>query len=150
MNMLITKIIERDMWHRLLDHKSKCRNVHGHRYKAEIYLEWTIQDCEWQSSNGMLIDFSEIKYIAKWFIDEHRDHGYMFQSWDPIGDYILKQWLKAIEVWVPPTAEHIARLLFQNLDHLYKKSFSDIITLIKIVVRETPTGFVTYSKDDHA
>ena len=41
---MITKIrrwIETDTGHRVPNHKSKCRNIHGHRYRWEVELEGT-------------------------------------------------------------------------------------------------------------
>ena len=34
--MKIVKVIQWDMGHRVLHHKSVCKGLHGHRYKAEI------------------------------------------------------------------------------------------------------------------
>jgi 6-pyruvoyl-tetrahydropterin synthase len=42
----------------------------------------------------MVVDFSDIKSIAKGFIDSERDHGYMFQQGDIIGDLIVTTGLK--------------------------------------------------------
>ena len=33
---LVTKVIEIDMGHRVPNHKSKCKNLHGHRYRFEV------------------------------------------------------------------------------------------------------------------
>lgn len=140
--MLITKIIERDMWHRLLDHDSKCRNLHWHRYKAEIRLSGDIIAQPWQSNNGMIVDFSEIKRIAKDFIDSDLDHGYMFQQWDPIWEQCEQLGLKCIKVPFPPTAEHIVDFLFEKLNMLYYESLWEIVTLHSIKLWETPTGYV--------
>ncbi|MBI4225594.1 6-carboxytetrahydropterin synthase [Candidatus Roizmanbacteria bacterium] len=42
--MVITKIIEFDMGHRIPNHKSQCRNLHGHRYKLEVNLEGDVEE----------------------------------------------------------------------------------------------------------
>lgn len=142
--MLITKIIERDMGHRLLDHRSKCANVHGHRYKAEISLEWDITYQPWESSNGMIVDFSDIKNIAKDFIDNTLDHSYMFQDWDMVWKLIAEEWLKCIQVEFPPTAENIAIYLYEKLQTLYEQKFGERVRLYAIKLWETPNGYVTY------
>lgn len=144
--MLITKTIERDMWHRLLDHASKCHNVHWHRYKAEITLEWEIKNHVWDGDNGMVVDFSDIKSIAKDFIDSERDHGYMFQQGDVIGDMIVTTGLKWIMVDFPPTAECIVMELFARLESLYKSKFINSVMLVSIKLWETPTSYVEYYK----
>ena len=37
--LTITKRLEFDAGHRIPQHKSQCRNLHGHRYALEITLE---------------------------------------------------------------------------------------------------------------
>ena len=37
-NMLITRRLEFDSGHRIPDHQSQCRHLHGHRYAIEITL----------------------------------------------------------------------------------------------------------------
>ena len=36
--LTITRKLEFDAGHRIPDHKSQCRNLHGHRYTLEITL----------------------------------------------------------------------------------------------------------------
>lgn len=142
--MHITKILERDMGHRLLDHNSKCHNLHGHRYKVEITLSGDILDQPGHSANGMVIDFSDIKDIAKTWIDSTLDHGYMFQVSDPIGNNAEQLGLKCIAVDFPPTAEHISMYVFQHLQVLYQKKFGTSIMLTCIKLWETPNSYVVY------
>ena len=132
------------MGHRLLDHKSKCNNVHWHRYKAEISLEGDIVAKPGDSQNGMVVDFSDIKKIAKEYIDSELDHSYMFQAGDPIGQAVQEQWLKSIQVSFPPTAENIAVYLYEKLQALYTKGLGDTVRLYAIKLWETPTGYVIY------
>ena len=41
MTTKIRRWIETDTGHRVPNHKSKCRNIHGHRYRWEVELEGT-------------------------------------------------------------------------------------------------------------
>ena len=62
----VTRKLEFDAGHRIPDHRSQCRNLHGHRYVLEITLTGgDIVQAPSESDNGMLMDFSEIKRIAK-------------------------------------------------------------------------------------
>jgi 6-pyruvoyl tetrahydropterin synthase/QueD family protein len=63
--LTITRKLEFDAGHRIPDHKSQCRNLHGHRYTLEITLVGAVIDVEGSSDNGMIMDFSDIKSIAK-------------------------------------------------------------------------------------
>ena len=40
--MKIVKIIQWDMGHRVLNHRSVCKGLHGHRYKAEICVSGNV------------------------------------------------------------------------------------------------------------
>ena len=63
--MQITTRLEFDAGHRIPDHKSQCRNLHGHRYALEITLSGDIISQEQASENGMVMDFSDVKRIAR-------------------------------------------------------------------------------------
>lgn len=144
--LTITKIFERDMGHRLLNHASKCRNLHGHRYKAEITLLWQINTDIGDSNEWMIVDFSDIKKIIWWFIDSTIDHAYMFQSTDTIGELCVSLWLKIMKVDFTPTAENIVIRLFGQLEPQIISSFWDKLKLYHIKLYETPTGFVEYKR----
>ena len=62
--MLVTRRLEFDAGHRIPDHKSQCKHLHGHRYVLEITLSGEPIDQAGDSSNGMVMDFSEIKALA--------------------------------------------------------------------------------------
>ena len=65
--MIIYKQLTFDSAHRLdLPYESKCNQLHGHRYKIEIWISGE------PNRNGMIIDFSEIKNVINNF-----DHIYL-------------------------------------------------------------------------
>ncbi|MFH1619273.1 MAG: 6-carboxytetrahydropterin synthase, partial [bacterium] len=55
--------------HRLLNHKGKCRRLHGHNAVAEITLSSENLD-----EQGMVADFGDIKEKAGKWLDENLDH----------------------------------------------------------------------------
>jgi len=66
-----------DMGHRVPDHGSKCRNLHGHRYKIVATCEGKILDQDGNEENGMVIDFGNVKkYMMDW-LDSVFDHGFV-------------------------------------------------------------------------
>lgn len=134
------------MGHRVPNHKSKCRNLHGHRYKAEIIMEWDVVWEKWVSDEWMVIDFSDIKRIANTYVDENRDHWYMYMIWDPIWELAKSLWHKIVEVDFVPTAENIAKYLFDILDPMFEDVYDTDLKLHMIKLRETPTSYVIYSK----
>ena len=123
--MKIGKVIQWDMGHRVLNHRSVCKGLHGHRYKAEICVEGNLIEEKGASEEGMVIDFADIKKVAQKFIQEELDHAFMV--WDR--DHELLEFFKSSQghkpVIVPfsPTAENVAAYIFNKL----KDKFTDVL-----------------------
>lgn len=113
----ISKEFAWEMAHRLLNHDGKCRHLHGHSYRAVVAVQGELNKEKGISSEGMVIDFSELKPIKK-FIDNTLDHRCMLQSEDPLSKHLTKAELYPVEY--RPTAENIAR----NIALLCKTEFS--------------------------
>jgi len=151
--MLITKEIEIDMAHRVCFHKSKCRNLHGHRYKIEVWVDDKIIDTHWASDYGMVIDFSDLKQIMIEVLDEQHDHWAIFYNEDPYRE-LLKEMIalwdqnpnKLHFVWFVPTAENLAMYWFAQLHvRLHEKG----IKLAHVKVYETPTSTATCTANEN-
>lgn len=144
--MEVTRKLEWDMGHRVPNHKSKCKNVHGHRYVAEITMEGDVVGDKGISDEGMVIDFGDIKTIAGNFIDENLDHGYMgnFDADREILLMLSEMKLKTMAVHFIPTAENIAAWLFEKLSPLFVKTYQNSLILKKIRLWETPNSYVDY------
>lgn len=145
--MVISKTIEFDMGHRVPNHKSKCRNLHGHRYKVEVFVEGETIRKEGDSSEGMVIDFSDLKEVMMSEIDEKFDHGFMIYNMDEfLGQfsYFLQKGQKVVVVPFVPTAEnivkHIADLIREPLE---KRN----IKLHSIHLWETPTSLAIHVEE---
>ena len=80
--LTITRKLEFDAGHRIPDHKSQCRNLHGHRYTLEITLIGEVIQAEGNSDNGMIMDFSDIKAIAKEHLVDVWDHAFLVYEKD--------------------------------------------------------------------
>lgn len=146
--MLITKTIEIDMGHRVPNHKSKCRNPHGHRYKVEVGVDDKVITKSGDSSEGMVIDFGDLKYVMMKIIDEKCDHGFMIYNGDlllPHFREMKKQDMKIIVVPFIPTAENISKYWYEEL----KPELSEFnIAISYVKVWETPTSTAIYTKED--
>lgn len=73
----VTRRIEFDAGHRIPDHKSKCRNVHGHRYALEATVAGSPIRRAGASDNGMVLDFGDLKEIMQREIGDPWDHGFL-------------------------------------------------------------------------
>lgn len=148
--MIVVKQIEWDMGHRVMNHNSKCKNIHGHRYKLEIALEGNLVDEQGASSEGMVIDFGDVKKIAMEHVHDVLDHGFMV--WEK--DILLKNFFeknkdfKSIVVPFTSTAENLAKWIFDKLNDKFKDIYKTGLRLKWIKLWETPTGYVIYENDD--
>ena len=84
--MLITRRLEFDAGHRIPDHRSQCRHLHGHRYVIEITLSGAIIDKAGDAANGMVMDFSKVKDLAKQHLVDAWDHAFLAFSGDSTGE----------------------------------------------------------------
>lgn len=108
MKISCTRILKFDAGHRVVNHESKCRTLHGHEYKAEVTCEADQLD-----SLGRIIDFSVIKEKLGSWIDEHLDHAMIISSEDPNLPLLQQcEGLKPVHiVTFNPTAENLANYL---------------------------------------
>lgn len=146
--MLISKTIEIDMGHRLPNHKSKCRNFHGHRYVFEAFVDGHLILDTGDSSEGMILDFGNLKFEMMQVIDEKLDHGFMLSKKDPFLEFFKDRKIegfKVILVDFVPTVENIGIHVFKQLQ---KALFKWKIKLVKLKVWETPTSLAEITEKD--
>lgn len=145
--MIITKEIEIDMGHRVPNHKSKCRNLHGHRYKIEVGVDDKVIATPGSSDEGMVIDFSDLKQIMMDEIDAKFDHGFVMYADDIFAEQFNKMKLnegqKIIFVGFIPTAENLASHWY----HLIKPRLAERkIKIHHVKIWETPSSTATYTE----
>ena len=141
--MRIGKVIQWDMGHRVLNHRSVCRGLHGHRYKAEICVEGNLVEEEDASEEGMVIDFADIKKTAQKFIQDELDHAFMVWDKDEeLLDFFKKsKGHKPVIVPLTPTAENVAAYIYANLKDKFADVFNTGLRLHSIKLWETPTSY---------
>jgi 6-pyruvoyltetrahydropterin/6-carboxytetrahydropterin synthase len=103
----VTREISFCYGHRLLDYAGKCRHLHGHNGRAEITLASAELD-----RLGMVLDFTQLKQIVGGWIDEALDHKMLLHRDDPALPWLRSQGEPVFVMDVNPTAENIARLIF--------------------------------------
>ena len=104
----VTKVIEFAYGHRLLEHKGKCRYLHGHNGLLEIDVEADALD-----SMGMVIDFGDINDAVKTWVDKNLDHRMLLCRADPLLKSLQDAGEPIVVLEENPTAENIARLIWQ-------------------------------------
>jgi len=141
--MQITTRLEFDAGHRIPNHKSQCKNLHGHRYAIEITLSGDIITQENASESGMVMDFSEVKTIAKSAIVDVWDHAFLVYQHDTEVLNFLNSLPHHKTVIFPtvPTAENMAAEAFRILNSKYKDTYNNHLKLEKVRLYETPNNW---------
>ena len=138
--MLITRRLEFDAGHRIPDHKSQCRHLHGHRYALEITLSGDIIGKEGDAANGMVMDLSEVKAIAKQHVVDLWDHAFLVYK----GDVAVLDFLRSLPdhrtvvLDCIPTAENLAEAAFSILEPMYRDTYGNHLRLERVRLYETP------------
>jgi 6-pyruvoyltetrahydropterin/6-carboxytetrahydropterin synthase len=138
--MLITRRLEFDAGHRIPDHKSQCRHLHGHRYALEITLSGDIIKQAGSPVNGMVMDFADVKAIAKTQVVDVWDHAFLAYRDDREIVPFLQSlpWHKTVLLDVVPTAENLAFEAFRILDAAYRDTYGNHLALKQVRLYETP------------
>lgn len=141
--MQITTRLEFDAGHRIPSHKSQCRNLHGHRYALEITLSGDIISAENTSEHGMVMDFSDVKAIAKKYVVDVWDHAFLVYQHDTEVLHFLNSLPNHKTVIFPtvPTAENMAAEAFRILKNQYQDTYGNQLTLQKVRLYETPNSW---------
>jgi 6-pyruvoyltetrahydropterin/6-carboxytetrahydropterin synthase len=150
MTSKIRRWVETDTGHRVPNHKSKCRNFHGHRYRWEAELEGDIITEIGVSEEGMLIDFSDISHILTKHIHDIVDHSFIVYEGDEEAITALSSmgdWHRTVIVPFIPTAENLARWAFEQVDRHISSSYGNKLQLHAFHVRETPKSWASWTRD---
>jgi len=148
-DVTITRRLEFDAGHRIPDHRSRCRNLHGHRYVLEVTLAGDIIDDPGDSSHGMVMDFADVKGIAKRELVDQWDHAFLV--WQE--DTVVREFLaglaghRTVVLSVPPTVEHLAAEAFRVLSSAYAARFGQAIRLEAVRLFETPNCWAVATGD---
>jgi 6-pyruvoyltetrahydropterin/6-carboxytetrahydropterin synthase len=138
--MRITRRLEFDAGHRIPDHASQCRHLHGHRYALEVTLAGEISTAQGAADRGMVMDFSEVRAIARRELVDAWDHAFL--AWR--GDTAVVDFLaslpahKTVLFDEPPTAEYLAITAFNLLEPAYRGRYGRHLQLERVRLYETP------------
>lgn len=120
----IAKKFRFEAGHQLIHHDGRCSEPHGHSYQFIVTLRNDVLISSGPKKN-MVLDFFDISDIVKPMIEKYLDH----------------KWLNDTLESDSPTAEYIAKWIFDHLD-------SKIEALYSISLFETETSQVIYRKTE--
>jgi 6-pyruvoyltetrahydropterin/6-carboxytetrahydropterin synthase len=138
--MRITRRLEFDAGHRIPDHASQCRHLHGHRYALEVTLSGDIIRQDGSPLNGMVMDFSEVKRLAWECVVNVWDHAFLAYRGDrQVVDFLATlPGHKTVLLDVVPTAENLALEAFRILEAAYRDRYGNHLQLEHVRLYETP------------
>ena len=136
----ITRKLEFDAGHRIPNHASKCRNLHGHRYVLECTVTGPLISQAGDSSEGMIVDFGVLKEVMNNTIVNVWDHALLLWIKDPILDgvgllEVLGPDHKTVLLPCIPTVERLAEYAFSRIEEAL---LSYGLTLTHLRLYETP------------
>ena len=141
--MEITTRLEFDAGHRIPQHKSSCKNLHGHRYAIEVTIKGEVVSDKSNSEFGMVMDFKDAKELIKKTIVEEWDHSFIVYK----DDAVVLKFLETLDdhktVVFPlvPTAENMALVAMDKLKISFNKEFGSLIKPFKVRLYETPNNW---------
>ena len=147
MTTIIKRYVETDTGHRVPNHKSKCKHLHGHRYRFEAEIEGDIVTESGVSEEGMLMDFSDISHVLTVYVHDVIDHAFVLYE----GDTEARKACEAMgdghrTVIVPfiPTAENLAKWAVEQVQPHIQTAYGNRLQLVAMHCRETPKSLASW------
>jgi 6-pyruvoyltetrahydropterin/6-carboxytetrahydropterin synthase len=146
--MQITRRLEFDAGHRIPNHNSQCKHLHGHRYAVEITLSGDVITTEGASEQGMVMDFSDVKRIAKERVVDVWDHAFLvYRNDKAVLDFLnTLPNHKTVVLDVIPTAENLAKVAFDLLLDAYRDTYGNHLQLERVRLYETPNNWADHTR----
>lgn len=134
-NIQICVKLKMDAAHRIYGHESKCKDIHGHEYRFEVFCKSDVGPDELDR----VIDFGVVKSRVGSWIDNNWDHGMLLSDEDPLKTLWTREGtpVHGMKFFIfdgNPTAENIAAHLKVIANQLLKDT---PIRVHRIVCHET-------------
>lgn len=144
----ITKQFSFETGHALYGYDGKCKNVHGHSYRLDVTVIGSpITDAS-KVKYGMVIDFSDLKKIAKEEIVDVFDHATVFNKNTPhveLARELKSRGHNVLLVDYQPTSE----MMVIDFAEKIKSRLPENIKLHSLKLQETATSFAEWYASDN-
>lgn len=141
--MRITKKFHFYAAHRNQHLADKCYNIHGHQYQVEATFLVPPRD----PHSGVTTVFDRFDEIDMW-LKLHYDHAMLIDRADPLLDYLIefqKDQHRKLRLVIMPRATSVENLAYHLFSQIRQKGFA----LQELVIQETTTSIVRYTRDDY-
>jgi 6-pyruvoyltetrahydropterin/6-carboxytetrahydropterin synthase len=138
--MRITRRLEFDAGHRIPDHASLCRHLHGHRYAIEVTVSGEIVTAAGDAERGMVADFGGLKTLIDRHVVGVWDHAFLAHADDaPLVAFLATlPDHRTVLFDAPPTAEHLAQTALGILTRACAESYGPRVRVEQVRLYETP------------
>jgi len=124
--VLVCKEFTFDAAHHLHHYEGKCKNLHGHTYRAVVGFSGFTDE------RGIVVDFSDIKEIWKQKIEIYLDHRYLNETLPPMNT----------------TAENIVVWIYEKLAEALRHEPRHHGVRVEFVrLYETPTSYAEVRRE---
>ena len=147
-NIRITKQFSFETGHALHGYDGKCKNIHGHSYRLDVTVIGKPVTDESNPKCGMVIDFSDLKKIAKDEIVDVFDHATVFNKNTPhleLAMLLKSKGHNVLLVDYQPTTE----MMVIDFAEKIKKRLPNNIKLHALKLQETATSFAEWFANDN-
>jgi 6-pyruvoyltetrahydropterin/6-carboxytetrahydropterin synthase len=144
----ITKQFSFETGHALHGYDGKCKNIHGHSYRLDVTVIGKPVADESNPKCGMVIDFSDLKKIAKDEIVDVFDHATVFNKDTPhleLAMLLKSKGHNVLLVNYQPTTE----MMVIDFAEKIKKRLPNNIKLHALKLQETATSFAEWFANDN-
>jgi len=125
---IITKILTFDSAHRLMNHKGKCKNLHGHTYKLEVSLT-----SNKLTPDGMVVDFTILKNLVQKWVDDNLDHSTILNKDDrKVIEFCQKMGFRSYLINGEPTAENMTQVIYDQIKRVLDANKDVLLDDLKI------------------
>ena len=123
--VLVSKEFTFDSAHHLHCYVGKCQSLHGHTYKLQVIMSGETDE------RGIVIDFADIKRIAKQRVLDRLDHQYLNDALPPMNT----------------TAENMVVWIYEEmLTGLVEEQWFPKVLVEEIRLWETPTSYAAVTR----
>lgn len=142
----LTKIFTFEMAHALLNYEGKCKNIHGHSYKLEVTVIGIPMNQSGHASDGLLIDFGDLKKIVNKAVIDEFDHTLVMKKDynQELVDMLSQNFERMIYVDYQPTCEN----LITDFANRIKGSLPKEASLHHLILHETATSYCEWYAAD--
>lgn len=131
----VTKHVEFEAAHNLVEYRGACERLHGHTYKFEVTVEGVPDE-----RTGLVIDFKDLKRVMEDEILKHVDHQFL-------NDIMHRDF--GMKTYENTTCENMIVAFWYALDHVITE-MSDgdrYVKLQELKLWETSNSFATVTRD---